>query len=346
MGGDLYLDPEDPSGFAEGTDLVSGIERLAHVEELLPDICTLDCGSLNFGEGSLVYVSTPDMLRDGAKRIQELGVRPRAGDLRHRPSVVRQEAARRGADRRARRCTSCAWASRTARPAEPALLAAMVAQLPPGAVWASFAIGPHADAVGGAVGAARRARAGRPGGQPLPRPRAIKVDQRATGGERGHDHHERWAPRSPRPTRRGRSSACRPRRAEPRRRRLHAWPRPGAHRVACVGAGVIGGGWVAYFLARGYGCTPGTRPRTPRPGCARLVDAAWPALTELGLAEGATTDRLTVAPTLADGRRRGASSCRRARPSSWTSSAGCWPTSTRPRPRACRHRAHPPPATG
>jgi uncharacterized protein (DUF849 family) len=76
MGGDLYLDPDDPSGFAEGTDLVDGITRLAHVEELRPDICTLDCGSLNFGEGSLVYVSTPDMLRAGAKRIQELGVRP------------------------------------------------------------------------------------------------------------------------------------------------------------------------------------------------------------------------------------------------------------------------------
>ena len=42
------------------------------VEELLPEICTLDCGSLNFGEGSLLYVSTPDMLRDGAKRIQYL----------------------------------------------------------------------------------------------------------------------------------------------------------------------------------------------------------------------------------------------------------------------------------
>ena len=75
MGGDLYLDPHDPTTFAEGTDLVSGVDRLPHVEELLPDICTLDCGSLNFGEGSLVYVSTPDMLREGAKKIQELGVR-------------------------------------------------------------------------------------------------------------------------------------------------------------------------------------------------------------------------------------------------------------------------------
>ena len=75
MGGDLMLDPQHPTSFVEGTDLVSGVERLKHVEELLPEICTLDCGSLNFGDGSLVYVSTPDMLRDGAKRIQELGVR-------------------------------------------------------------------------------------------------------------------------------------------------------------------------------------------------------------------------------------------------------------------------------
>ena len=51
-------------------------DRLPHVEELLPDICTLDCGELNFGDGNQVYVSTPDMLRAGAKRIQELGVKP------------------------------------------------------------------------------------------------------------------------------------------------------------------------------------------------------------------------------------------------------------------------------
>ena len=49
MGGDLVLDPQNPTTFLEGTDLVSGADRLPHVEELLPDICTLDCGSLNFG---------------------------------------------------------------------------------------------------------------------------------------------------------------------------------------------------------------------------------------------------------------------------------------------------------
>ncbi|MDA0564074.1 L-carnitine dehydrogenase [Streptomonospora sp. S1-112] len=70
--------------------------------------------------------------------------------------------------------------------------------------------------------------------------------------------------------------------------------------VACVGAGVIGGGWVAHFLARGYRVTAWD----PAPDAERrlrdLVDSAWPALTRLGLAEGASTADLTVAPTLAE----------------------------------------------
>ncbi len=76
MGGDLMIGREDPMAFEEGTDLVSGLERLAHVEAIRPDICSLDCGSLNFGEGGSVYISTPDMLRDMAKRVRELGVKP------------------------------------------------------------------------------------------------------------------------------------------------------------------------------------------------------------------------------------------------------------------------------
>jgi carnitine 3-dehydrogenase len=70
--------------------------------------------------------------------------------------------------------------------------------------------------------------------------------------------------------------------------------------VACVGAGVIGGGWVAHFLARGFH----VRAWDPAPDGAaklgRLVDAAWPALTSLGLAEGASRDNLTVTTTLTD----------------------------------------------
>lgn len=77
MGGDLTIGGgEDPMRFGNDSDLIGPIERLAHVEELLPDICTLDCGTLNFGEGNSVYIATPDQLRAGAKRVQELGVKP------------------------------------------------------------------------------------------------------------------------------------------------------------------------------------------------------------------------------------------------------------------------------
>src|SRR5262249_19487067 len=79
MGGDLVFGgtetpmPPDPTN----TDVVGLRERLVHVDELLPEICTLDCGSMNFAAGGdYVMVNTPDMLRAMAKRVQALGVRP------------------------------------------------------------------------------------------------------------------------------------------------------------------------------------------------------------------------------------------------------------------------------
>nr|WP_202387927.1 3-keto-5-aminohexanoate cleavage protein [Nocardioides flavescens] len=141
MGGDLVLDPQEPTRFLEGTDLVSGADRLPHVEELLPDICTLDCGSLNFGEGSLVYVSTPDMLREGAKKIQELGVRVEmeifdTGHLWFAKELVAEGLI--DAPPMFQLCMGIPYGA----PADPALLQTMVNQLPEGAVWASFALGP------------------------------------------------------------------------------------------------------------------------------------------------------------------------------------------------------------
>ena len=70
--------------------------------------------------------------------------------------------------------------------------------------------------------------------------------------------------------------------------------------VTCIGAGVIGGGWVAYFLARGYRVVAWDPAPNAEERLRHLVGAAWPALTELGLAEGASLDNLTVAPTLAE----------------------------------------------
>jgi carnitine 3-dehydrogenase len=70
--------------------------------------------------------------------------------------------------------------------------------------------------------------------------------------------------------------------------------------VACIGAGVIGGGWAAHFLARGYRVLAWDPAPDAAEKLARLVDNAWPALTSLGLAEGASKDNLTVVPTLAE----------------------------------------------
>jgi uncharacterized protein (DUF849 family) len=78
MGGDITFGsaeqplPLDP----DGTDLVGASERLAHVAELRPEICTIDCGSMNFGEGAYVMTNTPETLREMARQIKVLGVRP------------------------------------------------------------------------------------------------------------------------------------------------------------------------------------------------------------------------------------------------------------------------------
>ena len=77
MGGDLVIGPDtNPMNFGEGTDLVGALERLQHVERIRPDICSLDCGSLNFGDTNEVYISTPEMLREMTQKVRKLGVRP------------------------------------------------------------------------------------------------------------------------------------------------------------------------------------------------------------------------------------------------------------------------------
>ena len=78
MGGDLTLGPvEQPlPPLAEGTDMAGATERMEHVSTLLPEICTLDCGTLNFGHGDYVMTNTPSMLRAMAQQMTDLGVRP------------------------------------------------------------------------------------------------------------------------------------------------------------------------------------------------------------------------------------------------------------------------------
>ena len=78
MGGDLTLgSAEKPLPPAdEGTDMAGATERLAHVRELMPEITTLDCGTMNFGEGDYIMVNSPSVLYEMARQVQKLGVRP------------------------------------------------------------------------------------------------------------------------------------------------------------------------------------------------------------------------------------------------------------------------------
>ncbi|MYH70856.1 MAG: 3-keto-5-aminohexanoate cleavage protein [Gammaproteobacteria bacterium] len=141
MGGDLFIGPDEaPTQFGEDTDLVGAAERLPHVEELLPEICSLDCGSLNFGDGSLVYVSTPDMLRRGAKRIRELGVKPEleifdTGNLSFALQMLREDLLE--SPPLFQLCHGIPWGA----PADVGVLKSQVDQLPAGANWTAFALG-------------------------------------------------------------------------------------------------------------------------------------------------------------------------------------------------------------
>ena len=75
MGGQLHLNDLDPMKPGPDTDLVSSEIRFQHIADLRPEICTIDCGSMNFGEDTVV-VNRPGDLRWMAKRARELGVKP------------------------------------------------------------------------------------------------------------------------------------------------------------------------------------------------------------------------------------------------------------------------------
>lgn len=78
MGGDLVIgEPETPDQFdMSGTDLAPASVRLEHVRMCKPEICTLDCGTMSFGNGNMLMVNTPPMLRALAAEMKEIGVKP------------------------------------------------------------------------------------------------------------------------------------------------------------------------------------------------------------------------------------------------------------------------------
>jgi len=77
MGGDMIFgSAEEPLPLANSTDMAGATERVEHVAECLPEICTLDCGTMNFAEADYVMTNTPGMLRSMGRQMTALGVKP------------------------------------------------------------------------------------------------------------------------------------------------------------------------------------------------------------------------------------------------------------------------------
>ena len=143
MGGDLVLGgtdaplPPDPAA----TDMASAEERLRHVAELLPEICSLDCGTMNFAAGGdYIMVNTPGMVRALAAGIQRLGVKPEAevfdtGDLVLLGRLVSEGLI--DGPALVQLCMGIPYGA----PNDMLTLQAMVQNLPASAVFSAFSIG-------------------------------------------------------------------------------------------------------------------------------------------------------------------------------------------------------------
>ena len=142
MGGDVVFGsgeaplPLDP----EGTDMVGPTERLRHVAELRPEICTLDCGTMNFALGDYVMTNTPSTLRAMAGQVQALGVRPELEVFDTGHLVFVHQLIKEGlidAPAMIQLCMGIPYGA----PDDPLTLMALANRIPAGAVFSAFSIG-------------------------------------------------------------------------------------------------------------------------------------------------------------------------------------------------------------
>lgn len=140
MGGKLIFGSDDPLKVAPGTDVVDAATRLVHIEELRPEMCSLDCGSFNSGLGDEIYVSTWPTIRVMAARIRELGIKPELEvfDLGHLVSVLALvDEGLVAPPPFVQFALGLKWGA----PSDPRILLAMRDMLPPGAPWVAFGAG-------------------------------------------------------------------------------------------------------------------------------------------------------------------------------------------------------------
>lgn len=142
MGGDMVFGPvESPLPLIhEGTDMIGATRRLAHVQECRPEICTLDCGTMNFAEADYVMTNTPGMLRAMAGMIQKEGVRPEieafdTGHLWFAKELYREELIKSPA--LVQLCMGVPWGA----PNDLGTFLAMVNSIPEHWHWSAFSLG-------------------------------------------------------------------------------------------------------------------------------------------------------------------------------------------------------------
>jgi uncharacterized protein (DUF849 family) len=139
MGGDWVPSDDDPSLPGPGTDMIGPAERLVHVEDLKPEICSLDCGTLNFGGGNEIYISTPAYLKAMAEQVKAWGVKPELevfdlGHIRFARAMI--DAGLIEDPPLFQICLGIPWGAG----ADTATMMAMRDALPDGALWAGFGI--------------------------------------------------------------------------------------------------------------------------------------------------------------------------------------------------------------
>ncbi len=142
MGGDFEVgegnDPLNPLG--PNTDMIHALDRLEHINELLPEICTLDCGSLNFGDNNMTFIHTPFQLRKAAKKMQELGVKPEMEAFEMGHLWFANQLYKEGLVNNPplyQICLGIPWGS----PANTNSMKAMSDMIPKEGIWAGFGIG-------------------------------------------------------------------------------------------------------------------------------------------------------------------------------------------------------------
>ena len=137
FGGRFVPDPDDPRRAGAGSTLIDPEARCEHVVQLMPDLCSLDMGSLNFG--STVFVNTPGHVAAIAKRVVEAGVLPELeafepGHIRLALSMIDRGLL--PAPAYVQLCLGISWGS----PADARTMQYLVDLLPPGAAWSAFGI--------------------------------------------------------------------------------------------------------------------------------------------------------------------------------------------------------------